>query len=358
MRHQNQNEYLPYLIYLSMEGVSQEGGDRMADNLLGGDLLGGAKKRLSRNKHCATGNKMTHGSCLNKDLIRKVARIMNSLGKTKKTYETIDLSKPCYEIHAHICKNLEEVDDCKSEACLLFKDNILKKLSKSDRRAFEESFQPPQDEDMVKGKIKKKKVKKKGKTVYKPYAKDDDEAWLSTMNIEEACKRDMNAHPEYMFMGAEPIDFSDCKVSPLCRFNHEELRKKGKTKVGFVFNTDPHDEDGEHWISMYLDLVGHNLDRCPAIYYFDSYGREPPEEIEALIQECRERSQESGGEPMRYFYNDENFQKRGAQCGMYAIHFLRQMSQGTSFRDYLNQRPSNEMMRELRKVYFVSPNDV
>ena len=57
----------------------QEGGV-----MQGGVMQGGAKKRLSRKKHCATGNKMTEGSCMNKDLIRKVAKIMNSLGKKKK----------------------------------------------------------------------------------------------------------------------------------------------------------------------------------------------------------------------------------------------------------------------------------
>ena len=329
----------------------QEGGV-----MQGGVMQGGAKKRLSRKKHCATGNKMTEGSCMNKELIRKVAKIMNSLGKKKKKYEKIDLSKPCYEIHAQICENLEKVDDCQAEACLLFKENILQKMSPKEREEFTNSFQPAKDEDMVKGKIKKKKVKKNGKTIYKPYAEVDDEAWLSTFNIEDACERDMRANKKYHFFGAEPIDFADCKVSSLCKFNPETYRKRGKTQLGFVFNTDPHDEDGEHWISMYMDLAGHNLENHPAIYYFDSYGREPPPEIEEFIQKSRKQSYSHN--PLRYFYNDENFQKSGAQCGMYAIHFLREMAQGKSFEEYLNSRPGNSLMKHLRDVYFVSPNDV
>jgi hypothetical protein len=320
----------------------------------GGEKQRGAKRRLSRKKHCAIGNKMTEGSCLNKDLIRKVARVMNSLGKKKKKYDKIDLSKPCDEIHAQICHNLERVEDCKAEACLLFKDNILKKLSEKDRHDFELSFQPTMDEDMLTSKVKKKKVKRDGKTIYKPDAKEDEDAWLSTYNIEEACERDMLKYPEYTFLGAEPIDFSDCKVSPLCHFNHETYRKQGKTKLGFIFNTDPHDEDGEHWISMYIDLKGHNFPGNPSIYYFDSYGREPPSEVEEFIQKCRKNSKK----PLRYFYNDENYQKSGAQCGMYAIHFLREMCSGLPFETYLNLKPSNELMKHLRSIYFVSPEDV
>jgi len=110
---------------------------------------------------------------------------------------------------------------------------------------------------------------------------------------------------------------------------------------------------------MYIDLAGHNLPGRPAIYYFDSYGRMAPDEVEEFIQKCIDDSDSDNTTPtLEYFYNDKNFQKRGAQCGMYAIHFLRQMSKGTHFRDYLDQRPSNQMMRHLRNVYFVSPNDV
>lgn len=34
-----------------------------------------------------------------------------------------------------------------------------------------------------------------------------------------------------------------------------------------VCNTDPHDEPGEHWITLFIDNHGE---------YFDSFGREPP----------------------------------------------------------------------------------
>ena len=323
------------------------------------DMQGGAKKRLSKKQHCAPGSKMEAGSCMNKDLIKKVARAMNSVGKKRKKYKKINLSLPCYKIHAEICKNLEEVDDCKSEACLLFKDDILQKLSPRAIRDFEFSFQPPMDEDMLTSKVKKKKIKKQGKTVHKPHAKEDENAWLSNKNITDACIRDEAMYPEYAFFGAEPIDFSDCKVSMLCKFNQEEHRKQGKTKLGFVFNTDPHDEDGEHWISMYIDLMGHNLPDNPAIYYFDSYGREPPDEIDEFIKKCQDISdKEKKHKPLRYFYNDKDFQKSGAQCGMYAIHFLREMAKGRGFKEYLNQNPTNAKMKQLRPIYFVSPEDV
>jgi len=355
------------------------------------EMQGGAKKRLSNKTHCAPGNKGEAGSCLNKDLIQTVAGIMNSLsrdtaraktvkqskkGKSKKgkrkkgkkgkkgemgdmsRYALIDLSLPCHMIHGKICENLEKVDGCNAEACMLFKEEkILKRLSPQDREDFEFSFQPAMDEDMLETKVETKKVKKNGRTIYKPYAKEDNDAWLSTDNILGACLRDMEVYPEYEFLGVEPVDFGDCSVSQLCSFNPETYRKKGKTKLGFVFNTDPHDEDGEHWISLYMDLGGHNLPGNPAVYYFDSYGRDAPEEVEDFVKKCQGHS-EKEQKKLHYLYNDKDFQKSGSQCGMYAIHFLREMAKGTPFEDYMDSNPTSSQMKKLRPIYFVSPKDI
>jgi len=315
---------------------------------------GGAKRRLTHKKHCASGDSTKHGSCLNKELINKVAKIMNKLGKKKKTYEPIDLSQDCSKIHADICKNLESIDECTAEACLLFKQEILKKLSPQDREDLEFSFKPPMDDDHLHSKMKTKEVKTSKGTIKKPVAHVDDNSLLSTYNIRDSCLRDMDQYPSYVFMEAEPIDFSDCKVSDLCKFNYKTHKKRGETQLGFVFNTDPHNKDGEHWISMYIDLKGHNHSH-PAIYYFDSYGRQPPPEIQKLIDSTRSHANKDNLD-LKYFYNDEPFQKRGAQCGMYAIHFLKEMVKGTPFETYLNPGPNDSLMIQKRYEYFIDPN--
>ena len=340
----------------------------------------GAKLRLSKSKHCAAGSPLDTGSCLHKALIKKVATIMNTLGKgtskskskrksqkrqgTSKSqnkkrrstpYEHIDLSLPCSQIHGLICKNLEEVDGCKAEACMLFKSDILKGLSSSERKSFESAFNPPMDEDMLKDKVTMKRVRKDGKTFLKPDGEVDIESWLSTENILRACILD-EAHKGYRFCGVEPIDFADCNVSQLCRFNPETHRNQGFDRLGFVFNTDTSDNDGEHWISLYMDLSGSNS-KDPAIYYFDSYGRKPPSEVDDFIEKIRNHPSHRGP-PIRYFYNDEPFQKRGSQCGMYSIHFLREMASGRSFHEYLNLKPHDDMMKAKRYEYFIAPEEV
>ena len=44
-----------------------------------------------------------------------------------------------------------------------------------------------------------------------------------------------------------------CVVNSLCKFNLEEHLNSGIDKIGIVFNTDDHDEPGEHWVAMYVD---------------------------------------------------------------------------------------------------------
>ena len=40
----------------------------------------------------------------------------------------------------------------------------------------------------------------------------------------------MKQYKEYEYCGAEPIDFSDCSVSRLCKFDPFEYKQRGKTK--------------------------------------------------------------------------------------------------------------------------------
>ena len=76
---------------------------------------------------------------------------------------------------------------------------------------------------------------------------------------------------------------SSCVVNELCNINIKRLIRKGKTKIGIVFNLDNHDQDGSHWVSFFCDF-----DRN-AIYYFDSYGYKEPKEVTTLIKRLQEQ---------------------------------------------------------------------
>lgn len=311
-------------------------------------LKGGERYELFKSKHCSPKNKKKkkqtqgkHSSCLEEDLIKKIGKIMNQL--KNKNFEKINLSNPCYEINDQICRNLKQIKGCHSEACILTIKDIFKKLNKKEQNKVKQSFKPLMSDDLLKKDNNKKKVV-------------DKEAWLSTEDIENALKQHMDADNEFYFYGAVPIDFSDCSVSNLCSFNYKKHLDNSQSKIGIVFNTEPHDQSGQHWISLYMDLLGKNFQGIPAIYYFDSYGREPPSQIEELIKKAIQQSKEYGN-PLKYFYNDKCYQKHGSQCGMYSIDFIKQMLENISFQRYLSNTGDSKM-REKRDHYFINPEEL
>ena len=334
---------------------------------LSGGLVGGFSQKLHKKKHCA-GNITGTGSCLDADLIYKTAKILNTLCKKNKQMHPIDLNLPFNEIHEQICRNLHRAHGCNSEACMLTMNSILKKLGK-DKKKFIESFQHMMPKEWLKnrGALLKKSRKKKKQTKKKqhqytqepiePIEPVDESAMLSTIDIEEFLQRLRKKDPQFYDYGAPPIDFSNCSVSNLCRFNLKDHLSKKQTKIGIVFNTDPHYQNGEHWISLYMELEPHSIPDTPAIYYFDSYGRKPPKRIRDLIIKIQSQG-EKCGKYFKYFYNDHPFQKIGTQCGMYAIDFINQMLSGKTFEEYLNGDVTDDQMKELRDDYFIDPNEL
>ena len=179
----------------------------------------------------------------------------------------------------------------------------------------------------------------------------DYNEWLSTCEIEDCLNQYHDSDDTFYFYGAVPIDFKKCSVSNLCKFDIKRHLDKGENKIGIVFNTDPSTKDGQHWISLYMDFAKHNSD-IDSIYYFDSFGVKPPKQIVELIDKVKKQSKKNNREAY-YFYNDHSYQKANSQCGMYAIHFIKQMLEGISFSDYLKTPLNDKLMINLRNEYFI-----
>jgi Ulp1 protease family, C-terminal catalytic domain/Intraflagellar transport complex B protein 46 C terminal len=156
----------------------------------------------------------------------------------------------------------------------------------------------------------------------------NSEEWLSSDDIDNCQKYYEKLIPDYYYAGSVPIDFDlhtetgKCIVSSLCSMSLSKLFKKGYRRVGIVFNTDPHDKGGEHWIASFVDMR-EELE-YPKMVFFDSYGREPEPEIQRLMKRWKEQIDEMKvfKKPMKLEYNKIRHQYKNAQCGMYCIYFL------------------------------------
>jgi|TARA_B110000971_G_C19999158_1_gene495870 hypothetical protein len=265
-------------------------------------------------------------SCLDEELLRKIAHIINKL-KNKKLLH-IDTSRGVESIHDDICYNIGQISDCSSEACWMNLKSIMDNLG-PDSAKFKGSFKPLMPKKWIK----------------------DYNYWLSNSDIEKCLEQYTVTDNSFHFYGAVPMDFTNCSVSNLCNFDMGGHLKNNKTKIGIVFNTDPSTKSGKHWISMYVDMGCHNSPNY-GIYYFDSYGDKPSKQVSGLIRKIQEQGA-SCKRKMNYYYNDYSFQKQDSQCGIYAIHFIKQMLDGKSFNNYLKGKLTDRTMIKLRDEYFV-----
>jgi hypothetical protein len=300
----------------------------MGVNNLTGGARGGARKKMFKPEHCSPGENDVDGSCLDDDIVIKVAKAINNMSKTDKKLDIIRLNKSPEDIHGDVCREISKISKCSSEVSWLKIKSLMQALGPA-KEEFKASFKPIMPEEWVK----------------------NYNEWLSTSEIQDCLKQHMDADDKFYFYGAVPMDFNKCNVSNLCNFDMKTHLNNGKSKIGIVFNTDPSTKSGEHWISMYMDLGKHNGDNY-GIYYFDSYGRQPSKEVKELIKKVLEQGLKCNRK-LLYFYNDYSYQKANSQCGMYAIHFIKKMLEGLSFKEYLNTKLNDQLMIKLRNQYFV-----
>jgi len=163
------------------------------------------------------------------------------------------------------------------------------------------------------------------------------------------------AYKCFDFIGPTPIDFDtrklygECVWDELCNFSLEDQIKHGKTKIGIIFNTDPHNKPGQHWISMFISI------KKKKIFFFDSTGDEPPSQIIDFINRIKEQGLNLN--PKINFSVDSNVgiehQYGNTECGIYSLFFIVHMLEDKLSGHYLKTHIiKDEYMNKFRNVYF------
>jgi hypothetical protein len=186
--------------------------------------------------------------------------------------------------------------------------------------------------------------------------RDDPDMWLDSNNIRDVMNQYEEAYPEFEFLGPFPIDFAardpynenvtskagdQCLIGEMCSLDLEDLARRGKEKVGIVYNLDPHYKNGSHWVANYIDIPK------KVCYYFDSYGMKPPRQIDRFMQWL------SIQEPkIKLGFNGRRFQKSDSECGMYCMYFLDRMLEGDNFLRFCRRAPPDRYMLDFRDWMF------
>ena len=185
--------------------------------------------------------------------------------------------------------------------------------------------------------------------------KKNPNEWLSSVDIIEVMSQYEKAYKCFEFLGPSPIDYDthklygECVWEELCHFNLQEQINNGKTKIGIIFNTHPHDKSGEHWISLFINI------KTGKIFFFDSAGDKIPYQIQKFVNKVTEQGRKLN--PPIYFEFDQNYpvehQYKNTECGIYSLFFIVHMLEDKITGGYLkNHILKDEYMEQFRKVYF------
>ena len=183
--------------------------------------------------------------------------------------------------------------------------------------------------------------------------RDKPYTWLNSKDIEEIMNQYEDAYNFFEFIGPTPIDFDkkiddkECVWNELCNFSLKNKIKKNINKIGIIFNTDPHNKSGEHWIAIFVDI------KNAFISYFDSNGNKPPKEVITLVDRIKDQGKELGIN-FKYLDNHKNIhQKNDGQCGMYTLYFIIELLLENKKPEYFKTtKISDETMRDYRFIYY------
>lgn len=150
---------------------------------------------------------------------------------------------------------------------------------------------------------------------------DNPNEWLSSVDIEKVMRQYEKAYPCFEFIGPSPIDYDthlrygECVWEELCKFDLKDFVKRGKFKIGVIFNLDKHYQPGSHWVSLFVNV------KKGYIFYFDSTGRGPGKEINKLVNTITTQAKGLGVE-LKYIVNNREHQKGNNECGMYSLYAI------------------------------------
>jgi len=271
---------------------------------------------------CSPKTKKKGYSCLTDDAIYKLRDLWNA----RHPDVAINSSDP-KEIWEKMKNNMRNV--CNKESCWLKQNFVNGKLDKE----LETSFAPVSP---------------------KEWKKNPNE-WLSSLDIMNVMKQYEDAYKCFEFIGPSPIDYDtqklygECVWEELCHFSLSEQIKDGKMKIGVIFNLDPHNKGGSHWVSLFINI------KKRFIYYFDSAGDEIPAQIMKFVNTVK--SQGLKLKTPIHFTFDQNYpvehQYGNTECGVYSLYFIVHMLDDKINAHYLKTHLlKDEYIEKFRKVYF------
>jgi hypothetical protein len=283
------------------------------------------KPNSERDYRCAPSKQFKDGSCITLNGLVALAEGYNKTYddkiKLKPKLETINPSLYKKYLIKQFNKRLDNV--CDNQRCWL-KQDFVKNVTDQMKR------------DLL-------------FNTYRPKGPQGKFTWLNTLNINDVMKQYEDKYKDFLYLGTVPADFDDLPYLGIKNLNFDDLIKKGKTKIGIIFNLDNHNQDGSHWVSLYSDI------KNGKIYFSDSYGLPPEPRFRKLMRRIARYSRHQLNIPedkLDIRHNKTRHQRGNSECGVYSINFILRNLKGDTFDKIVGTRISDDNVNKCRKVYF------
>ena len=188
----------------------------------------------------------------------------------------------------------------------------------------------------------------------KEWIKNPNE-WLSSIDILKVMNQYEKKYKCFDFIGPSPIDYDthklydECVWEELCHFVLAKHIKKGHTKIGVIFNLDPHYKGGSHWVSLFINV------KKKTIFYFDSAGDKIPAQIKKFVNTVIKQGKQLS--PPINFKFDQNYpvehQYGNTECGIYSIFFITHMLEDKITGHYLKTHIlKDKYIEQFRHIFY------
>lgn len=270
---------------------------------------------------CSVNSNGTHYSCFNEKTIKDIKKLWNQKYQRKKITE----EEP-QKIWESLRDNMKKT--CKNERCWLKKKFISKGISND---IYNYTFAPDAPVEW------------------------EEEPEISNLDIDDLMQHYEKKYNYFNYLGPTPINFDekdengDYVWEELYFFDIKNYLKKGIKKIGIIFNTDTYGGEGQHWISMMIDIS-----KEPYIFFFDSLGNNPPKQVKQLVSKIIQQFKELNID-IPFYTNKVRHQKKSDECGMYCIYMITKLvDDSLKYTDFC-KKPfliKDSKMTELRDLYF------
>ena len=255
--------------------------------------------------------------CMEKEIINKLHSFVKNIKKL-----SVSTDKD-------VILNLKKIYNCKSESCILTKNEIKQTIGHN-------------------------AVEKQLSERFKPAGPLDKKEWLSNIDIDGVLGQiaEKFKHKKFKHIQFQMRDFQNTNSELALTDFVKEYKENGVRCFGVVFNDDISTGRGTHWTAMFGDLSKQPF----TIEHFNSSGGGPKNEMrEWMIKTKHMLEKELNVKVEVKEVSKIEHQKDQSSCGPYSLYYIISRLEGVSYSVFEKHRIPDSVMWDFRYHLFRNP---